>query len=38
MAQSFLCVNRPGNAWGLRCERMTPRYMTRWNELVSVKS
>ncbi|TDO06070.1 MULTISPECIES: DUF4113 domain-containing protein [Halomonas] len=27
-----------GNAWALRCQRHTPRYTTRWEELVSVKS
>ncbi|MGM1053587.1 MAG: DUF4113 domain-containing protein [Pseudomonadota bacterium] len=28
---------RQGNAWALRCERRTPRYTTRWEELVRVR-
>ncbi|WP_425283446.1 DUF4113 domain-containing protein [Halomonas daqiaonensis] len=33
-----LGLPRQGNAWALRCERRTPRYTTRWEELVRVKS
>nr|WP_221188452.1 Y-family DNA polymerase [Halomonas cerina] len=33
-----LGLPRKGNAWGLRCERRTPRYTTRWEELVRVKA
>lgn len=33
-----LGLPRKGNAWSLRCERRTPRYTTRWEELVQVKS
>ncbi|MBB3231135.1 Y-family DNA polymerase [Halomonas stenophila] len=33
-----LGVPRQDNAWRLRCERRTPRYTTRWSELVRVKS
>ncbi|WP_416139620.1 Y-family DNA polymerase [Halomonas sp. HK25] len=29
---------RKGNAWALRCERRTPRYTTRWSELMRVKT
>lgn len=29
---------RQGNAWALRCERRTPRYTTRWSELMRVKT
>ncbi len=29
---------RPGNPWALRCERRTPRYTTRWSELMRVKT
>ncbi len=29
---------RQGNAWTLRCERRTPRYTTRWGELMRVKT
>jgi DNA polymerase V len=29
---------REGNAWALRCERRTPRYTTRWNELMRVRT
>jgi DNA polymerase V len=29
---------REGNAWTLRCERRTPRYTTRWDELMRVKT
>ncbi|MFN2411308.1 MAG: DUF4113 domain-containing protein [Halomonas sp.] len=32
-----LGLPRAGNAWGLRAEHRTPRYTTRWNELVNVK-
>ncbi|MCE0732452.1 Y-family DNA polymerase [Halomonas sp. G15] len=32
-----LGLPRQGNAWALRCERRTPRYTTRWEELVRVK-
>jgi DNA polymerase V len=28
---------RRGNAWALRCERRTPRYTTRWDELMRVR-
>ncbi|UYG08365.1 Y-family DNA polymerase [Halomonas sp. M4R1S46] len=28
---------RQDTAWALRCERRTPRYTTRWNELMRVK-
>ncbi|WP_404296956.1 Y-family DNA polymerase [Halomonas sp.] len=31
-----LGLPRQGNAWALRCERRTPRYTTRWEELVRV--
>ncbi|WP_276605685.1 DUF4113 domain-containing protein [Onishia niordana] len=33
-----LGLPRQGNAWALRCERRTPRYTTRWSDLVRVKS
>ncbi|KAA0014446.1 DUF4113 domain-containing protein [Billgrantia pellis] len=33
-----LGVPREGNAWTLRCERRTPRYTTRWDELLTVKA
>ncbi|MGJ7460158.1 DUF4113 domain-containing protein [Halomonas sp. MA07-2] len=33
-----LGLPRHGNAWALRCERRTPRYTTRWEELVKVRS
>lgn len=33
-----LGLPRTGNAWSLRCERRTPRYTTRWNELVRVSA
>ncbi|UYG06840.1 Y-family DNA polymerase [Halomonas sp. M4R1S46] len=33
-----LGLPRQDNAWGLRCERRSPRYTTRWSELVRVKS
>nr|WP_280552722.1 DUF4113 domain-containing protein [Halomonas sp. 25-S5] len=33
-----LGLPRQGNAWALRCNRRTPRYTTRWEELVRVKS
>ncbi len=33
-----LGLPRQGNAWALRCERRTPRYTTRWEELVRVRS
>ncbi|MDI5919830.1 Y-family DNA polymerase [Halomonas sp. LR5S13] len=29
---------RQGTAWALRCERRTPRYTTRWDELMRVKT
>ena len=32
-----LGLPRAGNAWTLRAEYRTPRYTTRWNELVSAK-
>ncbi|WP_053856919.1 Y-family DNA polymerase [Halomonas sp. A3H3] len=32
-----LGLPRVGNAWALRSEHRTPRYTTRWNELVNVK-
>ena len=32
-----LGLPRAGNAWTLRAEHRTPRYTTRWDELVSVK-
>jgi DNA polymerase V len=32
-----LGLPRAGNAWALRSEHRTPRYTTRWNELVNVK-
>jgi DNA polymerase V len=32
-----LGLPRQGNAWALRCERRTPRYTTRWDELVRVR-
>lgn len=32
-----LGLPRAGNAWGLRSEHRTPRYTTRWDELVNVK-
>lgn len=33
-----LGLPRTDNAWSLRCERRTPRYTTRWNELVRVSA
>lgn len=33
-----LGLPRKGNAWALRCERRTPRYTTRWEELTSVRA
>jgi len=33
-----LGLPRQGNAWTLRCERRTPRYTTRWEELLRVKA
>ncbi|WP_240454233.1 DUF4113 domain-containing protein [Halomonas sp. NO4] len=33
-----LGLPRQGNAWALRCESRTPRYTTRWEELVRVSS
>jgi DNA polymerase V len=33
-----LGLPRTGNAWSLRCERRTPRYTTRWSELVRVSA
>mgnify|MGYP000748229832 FL=1 len=32
-----LGLPRQGNAWALRCERRTPRYTTRWEELLRVR-
>ncbi len=32
-----LGLPRKGNAWALRSERRTPRYTTKWNELLVVK-
>ncbi|MFC2992955.1 Y-family DNA polymerase [Halomonas tibetensis] len=32
-----LGLPRQGNAWTLRCDRRTPRYTTRWDELVRVR-
>ncbi|MFG6159236.1 Y-family DNA polymerase [Halomonas sp. 1390] len=29
---------RAGTAWALRCERRTPRYTTRWDELMRVRT
>ena len=29
---------REGNAWALRCEHRSPRYTTRWSELMRVKT
>ncbi len=29
--------SRAGNAWSLRSEHRTPRYTTRWDELVNVR-
>ncbi|WP_445005143.1 Y-family DNA polymerase [Halomonas mongoliensis] len=33
-----LGLPRKGNAWALRCERRTPRYTTRWGELVTART
>jgi DNA polymerase V len=33
-----LGLPRQGNAWALRCERRTPRYTTRWEELLTVRA
>lgn len=32
-----LGLPRVGTAWALRSKHRTPRYTTRWNELVNVK-
>ncbi len=32
-----LGLPRQSNPWALRCERRTPRYTTRWDELVRVR-
>ncbi|CAM4317058.1 DUF4113 domain-containing protein [Vreelandella rituensis] len=32
-----LGLPRAGNAWALRSEHRTPRYTTRWDELVNVR-
>ncbi|MBS9405658.1 Y-family DNA polymerase [Halomonas sp. TRM85114] len=32
-----LGLPRKNNAWALRCERRTPRYTTRWEELLRIK-
>jgi DNA polymerase V len=33
-----LGLPRKNNAWALRCKRRTPRYTTRWGELLKVIS
>ncbi|WP_416208210.1 DUF4113 domain-containing protein [Halomonas sp.] len=32
-----LGLPRQGNGWALRCERRTPKYTIRWEELVRVR-